>query len=52
MKNLVWAVGGFCAAAVGFLVLGAARTRSLSNAPVDELAHRLEDAWADHHTIA
>jgi hypothetical protein len=20
--------------------------------PVDELAHRLQDAWADHHTVA
>jgi hypothetical protein len=52
MKNLVWAVGGFCAAAVGFLVWGAARTRNLNNTPVEELAHRLEDAWADHHTVA
>ena len=45
MKNFLWVVGGVCAAAAGFLVLG--RKQQL---PVQELAHRLEDAWADHHT--
>jgi hypothetical protein len=47
MKNTLWLVGGFCAAAVGFLLLGSAR-----NQPVELLAHRLEEAWADNHTIA
>ena len=54
MKSLVWLVGGFCAAAVGFLVWDAKRVRSLSataSEPVDMLAHRLEAAWADHHTV-
>ncbi len=46
MRNIVWVIAGFCAAAAGFLVLSAARTP-----PIDLLAHRLEDAWADHHTI-
>jgi hypothetical protein len=46
MKNLFWVVSGLCAAAAGFLVLGSKRIK-----PVDELAHRLEDAWADNHTI-
>jgi hypothetical protein len=46
MKNFIWAVGGFCAAAAGFLVWGPKR-----NPPVDVLAHKLEDAWADHHTV-
>jgi hypothetical protein len=45
MKKMVWAVGGLCAAAAGFLVLGGRRRQ-----PVEELAHRLEAAWADHHT--
>ena len=45
MKKLVWLVGGLCAAAAGFLVLNASRVQ-----PVEELAHRLEEAWADHHT--
>ena len=45
MKKLIWLVGGVCAAAAGFLVLGRKRVE-----PVEVLAHRLEEAWADHHT--
>jgi hypothetical protein len=47
MKNVLWMVGGFCAAASGFLIWGNRRTP-----PVELLAHRLEVAWADHHTVA
>jgi hypothetical protein len=46
MKKLVWVVGGLCAAAAGFLVWGPQRAER-----VQELAHRLEEAWADHHTV-
>jgi hypothetical protein len=46
MKNLVWMVSGLAAALVGFLMWD--RTRAQ---PVEELAHRLEAAWADHHTV-
>jgi hypothetical protein len=46
MKRFIWAMGGFGAAAAGLLVLGSKRTPN-----VEVLAHRLEDAWADHHTI-
>jgi hypothetical protein len=46
MKKLVWLVGGMAAAAAGFLVWGSKRVQ-----PVEELAHRLENAWADHHTV-
>jgi hypothetical protein len=46
MKSVLWWVGGFCAAAAGFLVLGAKRTPT-----VDDLAVSLEEAWADHHTV-
>jgi len=45
MKKLLWFVGGLCAATAGFLVWDSRRM-----APVEELAHRLEEAWADHHT--
>jgi hypothetical protein len=45
MKNVAWLVGGLAAATVGFLVFSAKRVP-----PVQELAHQLEDAWADHHT--
>jgi len=46
MKNVLWMVGGFCAAATGFLVFSRNRTE-----PVELLAHRLQEAWADHHTV-
>ncbi len=46
MKKVFWMVGGMCAAAAGFLVWNSRRVQ-----PVEELAHRLEDAWADHHTV-
>lgn len=45
MSKLAWMVGGLCAAAVCFLALGSRRTPK-----VDDLAHQLEGAWADHHT--
>jgi hypothetical protein len=47
VKKLVWLVGGMCAAAAGFLVWGSRRAQG-----VEELAHRLEDAWHDHNTAA
>jgi sugar phosphate permease len=45
MKKALFLVSGIAAAAVGFLVYNSRR-----NEPVEELAHRLEEAWADHHT--
>lgn len=45
MKNFVYVVGAVCAAVAGVLVWGSKRAQ-----PVEELAHRLEAAWADHHT--
>lgn len=46
MKSFFLLMGGVCAAAAGFLMWGAKRRE-----PVEELAHRLEAAWADHHTV-
>jgi hypothetical protein len=46
MKSMIWMVGGACAAVAGFLVWGPKRVQ-----PVQELAHRLEEAWQDHHTV-
>lgn len=45
MSKLAWMITGFCAAAVCFLAFGDRRPK------VDQLAHQLEDAWADHHTV-
>lgn len=46
MKKFLFLVGGVAAAAAGFLFWS-----KKQRAPVDELAHRLEEAWADHHTV-
>lgn len=46
MKNFIWTVSGLCAAVAGFLVW----SRNKQAQPVENLAHRLEEAWADHHT--
>ncbi len=46
MKNFVLLVGGICAAAAAFAAFGAKK-----NKPVEVLAHDLEAAWADHHTV-
>ncbi len=46
MKKALWLVGGCCAAVAGFLVFGSKRPQ-----PVEDLAHRLEAAWSDHHTV-
>ncbi|SFR99158.1 hypothetical protein SAMN05421771_0347 [Granulicella pectinivorans] len=55
MKSLIFTIGGVCAAAAGFFVWNTIRTQGLMGrtpVPVDQLAHRLEEAWADHHTTA
>ncbi len=46
MKNFVFTLSALCAAFAGFLFLN----RRQQAQPVEDLAHRLEDAWADHHT--
>lgn len=47
MKNLLYLLGG-----VGIAVAYVLFSRRREPAPVEELAHRLQDAWADHHTVA
>jgi len=46
MKNLLWMLTGICTAAAGIILWAPRRTQ-----PVEELAHRLEVAWADNHTV-
>jgi hypothetical protein len=46
MKAMIWTIGGICAAVAGAIVLS-----RKSEQPVAEMAHRLEEAWADHHTV-
>lgn len=45
VKSTLLLVGGICAAAAGWLVWGPKRVSQ-----VEDLAHQLEGAWADHHT--
>ncbi len=45
VERVLWSVAGFCAAAVCLLIWTPRRK------PIEELAHNLELAWADHHTV-
>ena len=47
LKKSLWVIGGVCAAAAGWIVLGPKRTQA-----VQDLARQLETAWSDHHTEA
>lgn len=49
MKQLIWYLGALSATAAFLLIRNVRDSRPL---PVEELAHRLEGAWADHHTVA
>ena len=46
MKSALLMFGGLCAAVAALVVLESKREK-----PVEELAHKLEVAWADHHTV-
>ncbi|RZU40887.1 hypothetical protein [Edaphobacter modestus] len=46
MRRIFWMMAGLCAAAVGVVLWGPKRS-----VPVQDLAHRLETAWSDHHTV-
>jgi hypothetical protein len=50
MKSLLYFVGGvgLFAAFMAWKV----KQGEVQAQPVEELAHRLQDAWADHHTVA
>jgi hypothetical protein len=54
MKKIIWLVGAMCAAAAGCLVVTSSRriepAADPSMEPLGDLAHRLEDAWRDHHS--
>jgi len=46
MNKFFWMTTGIFAATAGIILWGPRRT-----APMQELAHRLEEAWADNHTV-
>ena len=55
MKAIFYLLGGAAAVAAYLLITqgaqGAATVAKFAG-PVDELAHKLQDAWGDHHTVA
>lgn len=46
MRKALLMIGGLCAAVAALVVLESKRPK-----PVEVLAHKLEVAWADHHTV-
>jgi hypothetical protein len=50
MKNILYFVGGL--GVVAALMAWKLKLGQAEPQPVEELAHRLQDAWADHHTVA
>ena len=46
MKAFLWMAGAVCAAMAGLMIWNRQR-----NGDVEDMAHRLEAAWADHHTV-
>ena len=50
MKNLFLFIGAATAVAAYFLIAKAQQPSK--PVPVADLAHKLQDAWADHHTVA
>jgi hypothetical protein len=47
MKTMFWVAGAVCGAVAGLMIWNRQRGE-----PLEDLAHRLESAWADHHTVA
>ncbi len=47
MKSLLLIIGGVCGAVAAFMVIESRRKQPV----VEDLAHKLEAAWADHHTV-
>jgi hypothetical protein len=56
MNWFVWTLGGVLLGTAAWMIWGqgeaGGRRRPNGEPPVDELAHKLQEAWADHHTTA
>ena len=50
MKSMLYWIAGITGAAA-FVIATRARANAGAPLPVEELAHKLQDAWADHHTV-
>ena len=49
MKSFLFLVAGITGA-LAYMLLKQPRPSAVA-APVEDLAHKLQDAWADHHTV-
>ncbi len=51
MKSFLFLIAGITGAIAYMLVKQPRQSVSVPE-PVEDLAHKLQDAWADHHTVA
>ena len=51
MKSFLYMIAGVSAALAYAIVHNRKVAAVAVPAPVDDLAHKLQDAWADHHTV-
>ena len=51
MKSFLWLLAGAAGALAYVLIKRPLPAASGTAAPVEDLAHKLQDAWADHHTV-
>ena len=52
MKSFLFLIAGVTGALAYMILKGQVREAAPAVAPVEDLAHKLQDAWADHHTVA
>ena len=51
MKSLLFLIAGV-AAGTAYVIARNQAKLTAKQQPIDQLAHKLQDAWADHHTVA
>ena len=52
MKSFLFLIAGITGAIAYMLVKQGGAGVAAAPAQVEDLAHKLQDAWADHHTVA
>ena len=52
MKGFLFLIPGITGAIAYMLVKQPKPAATAVAQPVEDLAHKLQDAWADHHTVA
>ena len=52
MKSFLFLIAGITGTIAYMLVKQRSPVAAAVAPPVEDLAHKLQDAWADHHTVA